>query len=257
MALMDWLNPLSSLTGIGSSVANVVAQQQNLNYQKWAQQQTWNREDTAVQRRAADLSAAGLSKTLAAGSAASTSSPISTSAPQIKGLQESVFAALQGMQMKKNFAQTDAQTALLKQQARSLELDNQVKEHDNKLLLDTGLMNKTPNGVNPTLMQGISIGQKWWPTIKTWWENLKNKWTNKPIDGTKEAGFGNLFKFSPKVNDFINGKWNNLTGGVAESQAVGEDSKRVYDHWRQNSNERMQEFYMNQGKNGSFGNKYR
>lgn len=52
--------------------------QQNLSLMREA----WSRDDYAVRRRAADLEAAGLSKTLAAGSAAASSSPIKLEAPQ-------------------------------------------------------------------------------------------------------------------------------------------------------------------------------
>ena len=62
-----------------------------LNYGEMRKQNTWQkhayeyalaREDTAVQRRAADLRAAGLSPVLAAGQGAQTMTPINISAPQ-------------------------------------------------------------------------------------------------------------------------------------------------------------------------------
>ena len=54
---------------------NYKAEQENLAWQREAQGITWSREDNAVQRRVADLKAAGLSPVLAAGSAASSSAP--------------------------------------------------------------------------------------------------------------------------------------------------------------------------------------
>lgn len=84
---------LGDIFSTGTNIAGIVSQnnianqnlelqKENLQYQKDLQQTIFQREDDAVQRRAADLEAAGLSKTLAAGSAANAGSSVQTTAPQ-------------------------------------------------------------------------------------------------------------------------------------------------------------------------------
>ena len=84
MGLFDnILGAASAIGGIGIGIGNFVGQEQNLAWQKEAQQKTWDREDTAVQRRVADLKAAGLNPVLAwfLASSASTSAPIHYRSP--------------------------------------------------------------------------------------------------------------------------------------------------------------------------------
>lgn len=62
---------------------NLRLQKENLDWQKHVQQQTWQREDTAIQRQKADLIAAGLNPYMAMnGSGANSGSIVSTQAPQ-------------------------------------------------------------------------------------------------------------------------------------------------------------------------------
>ena len=92
------------------------------------QEKTWQREDSAVQRRVADLKAAGMSPILAAGSSAASSQPTAgVSAAEATGassVQRNLEAASIGMNMMKqkaDISKTNAET-------RALEIDNKMKE---------------------------------------------------------------------------------------------------------------------------------
>lgn len=100
---MDFLDIVGNLANVGSTIVgtvsniktnkeNLALQKENLAYQKDLQNTIFAREDNAVQRRVADLKAAGLSPTLAAGSSAGAGSVVSTSAPQKKSDLESYLA---------------------------------------------------------------------------------------------------------------------------------------------------------------------
>lgn len=95
---------------------NYQLQRDNLNYQKSLQQTMFGREDTSVQRRVADLTAAGLSPTLAAGSGASAGPVVSTRAPQMdkKQLKLATMSSLANVQTliaNQQKAQTEADIA--------------------------------------------------------------------------------------------------------------------------------------------------
>lgn len=106
---------LGGMMGLSAATTayNIYQQERQYKYEKGLQNKIFNREDNAVQRRVADLQAAGLSPVLAAGQAASAGSTISVDTPRADDLAGK-WAGL--IQMKQNIAQSNAQVELLKQQ---------------------------------------------------------------------------------------------------------------------------------------------
>lgn len=135
MSILGFVSGLGTLATAGASLygaydqmktndLNFQLQKENLEYQKSLQQTIFNREDNAVQRRVADLKAAGLSPTLAAGSAASAGQAISTKGPERTSNLEAMasLANVRTMLAEQQRAQTEADRAKVQLQADKRDL---------------------------------------------------------------------------------------------------------------------------------------
>lgn len=135
------------------AMANYLGQKKANEFNKEIQEEAWKREDIAVQRRKADLQAAGLSPVLAAGSAATTMSPIRIEAPQLdtaaianagKSVTDGMMTALAMKQGAASINKTNAETANIQAQQNKAETETAFMKENNPTIIE---QNKTARDV--------------------------------------------------------------------------------------------------------------
>lgn len=134
----------SFLSDMFSSFYDVYQDQRDFRYQKDLQQEIFNREDNAIQRRMADLKAAGLNPNLAAGSAAQAGSVVGRSSSKDVSSPGSLIDFItQKNQIERQKQELDL-LSLQKKQATadltSTELDNNQKKMASDILKNEKMM---------------------------------------------------------------------------------------------------------------------
>lgn len=115
------------LFGYASNERNIAMQRETNQQNERLMREAWGREDSSVQRRTADLKAAGLSPVLAAGQGASSMSPIKMDAPQGQDWgSQAASQAISGTLAATQLRQTEAQMALTRAQERQVDINTNI-----------------------------------------------------------------------------------------------------------------------------------
>lgn len=132
---------------------NLAFQRETLDYQKNLQNKIFAREDNSVQRRVADLEAAGINRTLAAGSGASAGEAIGVITPQQDASWVDKISGFTGL------AGVFLDNALKTAQAKEAQAKAEVAEHDAKVITGQSVWTSDTYS-NPWLQVGMYVADK-------------------------------------------------------------------------------------------------
>lgn len=226
MSLLGALGVGSQLLSAGASAfgawnqkktndLNFQLQKDQFEYQKNLQQIMFGREDNAVQRRVADLKAAGLSPTLAAGSAASSGPVVSTQTPQKESDLSAYLAIAQIGTLLANQQKAQTEADIAKQSLAQSKIQTQASALSKELLgnqVELSNLDKKyylDRGTSP-----VEVGQDWqqrlvnllYPKIEDWMfgneDEKKKGWISSILENSNSvdtSGYRTFDKDIPRV----------------------------------------------------------
>ena len=166
-----------------------------MNWQQQAQQTAWSREDNAIQRRVADLTAAGLNKYLAAGQGASssgvTASNVSGVANQINSGAKispvsfnSSDSFLTGVQRANDISLTQKQVELLDSQIDNVNADTSNKfTYNGKMIAETEAIYKRIYNESEELL----LKKQEFEALQKQYQSIQNKNSAEAVKIRQEA----------------------------------------------------------------------
>lgn len=193
MSLGGIMSGVGSIGSFGVGLLNYREMRKMNRWQKRAYKESLAREDTAVQRRAADLRAAGLSPVLAAGQGASTMPPISLNAPKMDvNPSELAAAAMTMMSQEAEISKTKEQEKLNAAQKKLVDaqrLEVNAKRRETEWNLSRYMKHKLPTnyhgGVGDVAF-GVDAAEQAAERLRLKMEEQKRIWQEAAMQKDRE-----------------------------------------------------------------------